>query len=48
MPLRLGAALHVFMSVLIIGTLWRMLAYHALASSNVHLQHAGAAARIQY
>lgn len=48
MPLRLGAAVHVFMSVLILGTLWRMAAYHALASNNPHIQHAGAAARIQY
>lgn len=48
MPLRLGAALHVFTSVLLVGTLWRMLMFHAMASSNVHLQHAGVAGKIQY
>lgn len=48
MPLRLGAAVHVFMSVLLLGTLWRMASWHALASPNPHIQHAGAAARIQY
>jgi hypothetical protein len=46
--IRLAAALHIFMSVLIVGTMWRMAAYHALASSNPTIQHAGAAARIQY
>lgn len=48
MPLRLGAAVHVFVSVLILGTLWRVLAYHALASSNTQLQHVGAAMTTQY
>lgn len=48
MPLRLGAALHVFVSVLVIGTLWRILAYHAMASPNVQLNHIGAAMITQY
>ena len=48
MPLRLGAAVHVFVSVLILGTLWRILAYHAMASDNVQLQHVGAAMTTQY
>ena len=48
MPLRLGAAVHVFVSVLILGTLWRILSYHAMAGSNVQLQHAGAAMSTQY
>lgn len=48
MPLRLGAAVHVFMSVLILGTLWRVLAYHAMASSNTTVQHVGAAMSTQY
>ena len=48
MPLRLGAAVHVFVSVLILGTLWRILAYHVMASSNVQLQHVGAAMSTQY
>ena len=39
---------HVFLSVLIAGTLWRMLTFHALASPNPMIQHAGKAATIQY
>ena len=41
-------ALHVFMAVLVIGTLWRVLSYHAMASPNVHLQHVGMAMATQY
>lgn len=48
MPVRLGAALHVFVSVLIIGTLWRVVAYHFMASGNTQLQHVGAAMTTQY
>ncbi|HJP74919.1 MAG TPA: hypothetical protein VJ914_11655 [Pseudonocardiaceae bacterium] len=48
MPLRLGAAVHVFVSVLILGTMWRMIAIHAIASSNPTVSHLGAAMRIQY
>lgn len=48
MPVRLGAAVHVFVSVLILGTLWRILAYHAMASSNSTVQHVGAAMSVQY
>ena len=40
--------LHVFMIVLIFGTLWRLLEFHALASPNAALQHLGAAMSIQY
>jgi hypothetical protein len=39
---------HVFLSVLIAGTLWRMVTYHAVASSNVQVQHLGKAMAIQY
>lgn len=39
---------HVFLSVLIAGTLWRMLSYHAVASSNAQVQHLGKAMAIQY
>lgn len=46
--IRFAAAAHIFMSVLVIGTAWRMASYHALASSNPTIQHLGAAARIQY
>lgn len=48
MPVKIGAALHIFMSVLIIGTLWRVAAYHLMASPNVQLQHVGAAMTTQY
>lgn len=48
MPLNLGAALHVFVSVLILGTLWRVLSYHAMASNNQAVQHLGAAMSTQY
>lgn len=48
MPLRLGAAVHVFVSVLILGTLWRVLSYHAMASTNPNVQHIGAAMATQY
>lgn len=45
---RFGAAMHVFVSVVLIGTMWRLLAMHLIASSNPTLSHAGAAMRIQY
>lgn len=48
MPLRLAAAMHAFLSVLILGTMWRVIAYHLLAASNVHAQHIGAAMITQY
>ena len=48
MPMRLGAASHVFVSVLLLGTLWRITAYHLLASPNVQLQHIGGAMTTQY
>lgn len=48
MPLRLGAAVHVFMAVLILGTLWRISSYHLMASANPSVQHIGAAMATQY
>jgi hypothetical protein len=39
---------HVFLSVLIAGTLWRMLTFHLLASPSAHLWHLGKAMTIQY
>lgn len=41
-------ALHVFLPVLILGTLWRMISYHLMGSSNPQLQHLGAAMGTQY
>lgn len=39
---------HVFLSVLIAGTVWRMLTFHLLASPNVNMQHLGHAMTVQY
>jgi hypothetical protein len=46
--LDLQVALHVFMSVLILGTLWRVLQYHLMASANPGVQHVGKAMSTQY
>ena len=43
-----GVALHVFMSVLVMGTLWRVIQYHLMASPNAHAQHVGKAMSTQY
>jgi hypothetical protein len=48
MPMTVKAAAHIFCGVLIIGTMWRLLAYHALASPNTQLQHVGGAMITQY
>ena len=40
--------LHVFLIVLIFGTVWRLLSFHALASPNPAIQHAGKAMSVQY
>jgi hypothetical protein len=40
--------LHVFMIVLIFGTLFRLLQFHAMASPNATLQHVGMAMSVQY
>lgn len=44
----LQVGLHVFMVVLVFGTLFRMLEFHAIASPNAALQHLGRAMAIQY
>jgi hypothetical protein len=41
-------ALHVFLMVLILGTVWRLSSFHLMASPNAALQHAGMAMSIQY
>jgi len=46
--LDLQVGLHVFLTVLILGTLWRVLQYHLMASPNEHLQHLGQAMSTQY
>ena len=40
--------LHVFMTVLIMGTIWRVLQFHLMASDNPHVQHVGKAMSTQY
>lgn len=44
--IRLG--LHIWVSVLIMGTLWRVLSYHLIASQNGSLNHLGRAMAAQY
>jgi hypothetical protein len=39
---------HIWVSVLIMGTLWRVLSYHLIASGNTNLQHLGRAMAQQY
>lgn len=44
--LKLGV--HIWVSVLIMGTLWRISTYHLVASPNATLQHLGRAMSQQY
>jgi hypothetical protein len=44
----LQVALHVFVSVLILGTVFRLVQYHLMASPNAGLQHVGKAMSTQY
>lgn len=48
MPEDIKVISHVFLSVLIAGTLWRMITFHLLASSNSGLVHLGKAMTVQY
>ena len=48
MPEDVKVISHVFLSVLIAGTLWRMVTFHLLASSNDSLTHLGKAMTVQY
>lgn len=43
-----ATALHVFLAVLIMGTLWRLASYHAVASSNDTVAHLGRAMAFQF
>lgn len=42
------SAAQVFLSVVIVGTLWRLVALHLAAAGNEHLQHAGKAMSFQF
>lgn len=44
----LQVGLHVFLSVLILGTIWRVVQYHFMASPNTGIQHIGKAMSTQY
>jgi hypothetical protein len=44
----LKIGLHVFLCVLIFGTLWRVGSLHLIASSNAHFSHLGQAMAEQY
>ena len=48
MPEDVKVISHVFLSVLIAGTLWRLVTFHLLASSNPSLAHLGKAMTVQY
>jgi hypothetical protein len=39
---------HIFVAVLIVGTLWRLTSYHFIASRQPHLNHLGQAMATQY
>jgi hypothetical protein len=41
-------ALHVFLCVIVLGTVWRMGSLHLIASQNAHLSHLGLAMSQQY
>lgn len=43
-----ATALHVFLAVLIVGTLWRLGTYHLIASSNETASHLGRAMAFQF
>lgn len=46
--LDLQVGLHVFMTVLILGTIFRLVQFHLMASGNPGIQHIGKAMSIQY
>lgn len=39
---------HIWVSVLIMGTMWRIISYHFIASNNPTVQHVGRAMAQQY
>lgn len=41
-------ALHIFFAVLILGTLWRLVSFHLMASPNEQVAHLGKAMSLQY
>lgn len=43
-----AVALNTFLAVLIVGTVWRLIALHLIASGNPTLQYVGSAMSFQY
>lgn len=43
-----AVALHIFLCVLILGTLWKVTSFHLMASPNPNLAHLGKAMTVQY
>jgi hypothetical protein len=41
-------AVHIFLIVLIMGTLWRVSTFHLMASANTNLQHLGKGMSLQF
>jgi len=41
-------ALNVFLAVLLVGSFWRLLSLHLMASSTPAVQHVGVAMTVQY
>ena len=39
---------HIFVAVLIVGTIWRLASYHFIASKQPHLNHLGQAMATHY
>lgn len=44
----LALGVHIWVSVLIMGTLWRVIAFHLIASQNSSMTELGKAMSIQY
>ncbi len=44
----LQVALHIFLAVIVLGTLWRLLSFHLMAAENTQLNHLGKAMSLQY
>jgi hypothetical protein len=40
--------LHIFLIVLIFGTMWRLVSLHLISSANTQAQHLGKAMSVQY
>lgn len=43
-----AVAMHAFVAVLLVGTMFRLVSFHLIASQNPHAQHVGRAMAIQY